>query len=449
MRDPWNPYLPVLPFGLLLFLVWATTCGDAWALPAAAAVGTFCVQTHVGYAPLVLPLLVLGAGWLAVESRRARPTAGSLPIAGARPSTRAVLTASLAAVAVLAVSWFPPVFEEVTHSPGNLTRLVDYFAHPPRSEAHHTLTEGYRIVAAPWSGAPAWIVGATRANPFTAEPRALGSTPLPWLAVPFAAGALLLWRRRVADGWRLAIVVAVAAALGVAAVGRTLGPLYDYRLRWTWICAMTAALVIVWAGWLLVAERLRRAAGTAIALTAVAILAALSGLSTVAAARAGTPQEPDSSRLAALVPQAVKALPPGGGDVIVRAADFLSGFYRQGLVLALEQRHVTARVDGTDAAGVFGSHRVHRNAPVRAVLVVASNHKLDRLLTQPGLRLVAYWSPLPAARRAQLALRLAALDVAHQQGTISAIGYFYEQLALEKPLAAPAVAVLMDRRAGP
>src|SRR5215211_7594884 len=61
MRNPWNPYITVLPFGLLVFLSWAMTCGEAWALPTGAGVASFCVQTHIGYAPIAVPLLVCGA----------------------------------------------------------------------------------------------------------------------------------------------------------------------------------------------------------------------------------------------------------------------------------------------------------------------------------------------------------------------------------------------------
>src|SRR6202022_497886 len=71
LRDPWNPYITVVPFGLLVFLVWELSVGTTWALPAAAAVTTFLVQTHVGYVPVAIPLLVGGAVWLVLARRRA------------------------------------------------------------------------------------------------------------------------------------------------------------------------------------------------------------------------------------------------------------------------------------------------------------------------------------------------------------------------------------------
>src|SRR5262245_56675304 len=68
LRDPWNPYLPVFLFGALVFLVWAMTCGDAWAFPVATAVASFCAQTHISYLILAFPLLVVGVVWLTVSA---------------------------------------------------------------------------------------------------------------------------------------------------------------------------------------------------------------------------------------------------------------------------------------------------------------------------------------------------------------------------------------------
>ena len=70
--EPWNPLMPVLPFGFFVFLIWEMTCGGAWTLPVAAVVGTFCVQTHIGYIPLVLPLGAVGLAsilWATFRSR--------------------------------------------------------------------------------------------------------------------------------------------------------------------------------------------------------------------------------------------------------------------------------------------------------------------------------------------------------------------------------------------
>lgn len=70
MSSPWNPELPVFPFGAVMFLSWAMLCGDAWALPVCAAVTTFCVQAHIGYTLLAAPIFLVGAVGLYLGTRR-------------------------------------------------------------------------------------------------------------------------------------------------------------------------------------------------------------------------------------------------------------------------------------------------------------------------------------------------------------------------------------------
>ena len=79
VSNPWNPDITVLPYGLLVLLAWTMTCGDTWALPVAVGVASFCVQTHVGYAPMAIPVLLWGAG----VARRARSAGRYDPCAGA------------------------------------------------------------------------------------------------------------------------------------------------------------------------------------------------------------------------------------------------------------------------------------------------------------------------------------------------------------------------------
>ena len=72
VRDPWNNYVTVLPFGLLIFLVWAMVDGERWALPVGVVVASFLAQTHVGFVALALPLLAFGAVWLIVSVLRSK-----------------------------------------------------------------------------------------------------------------------------------------------------------------------------------------------------------------------------------------------------------------------------------------------------------------------------------------------------------------------------------------
>src|SRR4029079_3261676 len=60
LRDPWNPYVTVLPFLLVLLAAWSIAWGDRCAIPLAAGVGSFVLQTHVGYALVVTVAILAG-----------------------------------------------------------------------------------------------------------------------------------------------------------------------------------------------------------------------------------------------------------------------------------------------------------------------------------------------------------------------------------------------------
>ncbi|HAP76776.1 MAG TPA: hypothetical protein DCR14_11910, partial [Acidimicrobiaceae bacterium] len=64
--DPWNPHVLILPCLAMLVVAWGIALGDRWAWPVYVALGSFTLQTHVGYAYLVPGLFVvaLGVGWL-------------------------------------------------------------------------------------------------------------------------------------------------------------------------------------------------------------------------------------------------------------------------------------------------------------------------------------------------------------------------------------------------
>ena len=57
--EPWNPYLALPFFTLFLLHVWLLALGDTKRLLGAAVVGSFVVQTHVGYVPLIVVPLIL------------------------------------------------------------------------------------------------------------------------------------------------------------------------------------------------------------------------------------------------------------------------------------------------------------------------------------------------------------------------------------------------------
>jgi hypothetical protein len=429
VADVWNPYIPVLAFGFFLFLTWEMTCGQTWALPVAAGVGSFCIQTHIGYLALVIPLLAWGVAWLV----RSRVKAHRLAALG---------RAALVTAAVLSVLWLPPLVDELLHSPGNLSAIADYFRHPHQSA--HTLADGYRIVGAQFELTPEWLTGLDPPSPFTGEPFSLYSNPIPLLLLPLAASALVLRRRRGLEARRLVATLGVALALGVLAVARTLGAVYAYRLRWTWVLAMVAAVVVAWTAWTWLARVLPRAERRGLVPLCVGGLAVVTVINVVSAARGVPPGEDQSTRMRALIPSVVGALPAGGGDIIVQGSSFASSFYAGGLMLALERRHLTPRVDATQEIG-YHEHRVHRRGKVRDTLTVATNDTFESFASRSDLRLVAYTGSTSPPERARLVAQAAALDRAHNAGELDNVAYYVRRTDVARRLDRPVVGVFAPR----
>ncbi len=109
----WNPHVIVLPVVALLVLCAALAAGHRGALPAIVFVGSFLAQTHVSLVPLVIAL----AGAALAATARWRDWR----------SLRRWINLS---AWLLLVLWLFPVVEELSHTPGNLTSLVQFFLQP-------------------------------------------------------------------------------------------------------------------------------------------------------------------------------------------------------------------------------------------------------------------------------------------------------------------------------
>lgn len=245
------------------------------------------------------------------------------------------------------------------------------------------------------------------------------------------------------------MTVRVALGLGVFAVARTVGPAFDYRLRWTWMPAMVAFVTVAWAGWLMTSGRSRSGARW-LSVVAVTLLLVLTAVNTTNAARAGVPQGPESAAVETLVPPVLKAIGTGEGEVLVTDTE-TGSWYTRGLVLQLERHGVEARVP-PDRADLFGQHRVRRRGEVRARLLVAVDDKVPALTGQPRLRLLARWSTISAEEATRIALRLAEVAASEKSGRISS---FYDRAAALERIGDPprpgnagiyAVAVFLDER---
>ncbi|MGZ6931338.1 MAG: hypothetical protein ACXVK4_12445 [Acidimicrobiia bacterium] len=394
LHDPWNPYITVYPFGAFVMLVWATTNRDRWAFAAACAVGTFCVQTHVGYAAAVGVLLLVAM----VAAVRRAP-------AGGRPRLGDQGAIGLGLV-VLVVLWAPAVIQQLVGDPGNLREIIHYFRHP--TEPGQTFGHAWRAMAAQFTLDPDWLVRLHPISPFSGEPTALLERPVPVLLIPFAIASIVAVRRGPRPFRTFALVLVVTIAVGTVSLAQIIGPMYEYRLRWIWLLAMLcmaftaavgAALVTRWRAFPPVAGRV----------VAVLTVVAIVGLSAFGIARATDvvpPQLTESHEIVALTREVRSRLPHRRGSVLVRASSFGSFGPVKGLLLTLDRAGIPTRVpnDPGDRLG-FGDWRTATSGPRRAELVVAIDRDIDDVARLPGYHLVAYRGVLPYRDRAAVAAR--------------------------------------------
>jgi hypothetical protein len=411
LYDPWNNYVATLPFGLMLFATWALVCGDRWALPVAMITATFLAQTHVGYVILAVPLLVFGAAWLVVPVLRR----------GADASRRRdVVRSLLISAAIGAVLWLPVAIDVLLHRPSNLSRIQRYFE--SSKESTHSAIDGWEVISGQFAWPPEWLT--YKHNDLTGfgESSFLGHSGFPWLLFLVAVAAAVVWHRRRSDGAGaryLSVVLGLALLLGVVAVMRTLGPVLDYRLRWTWMPPVIAFVLVAWTAWQYTVQRWPRAERAVLIPAAIAVLAVVTGVNVVTAAKAGTPWRTDSEIVAELTPPVRDTIRPDAGQVVLSDIYSHASWYTRGLVLQLERAGIDARVPANQAKVVGRSRVYDPSEPIQASLVVVMDKNVTDLLADPNFRLVARWKPAPESPLAKAFSRRGEIERAFKAGTLT------------------------------
>lgn len=249
--EPWNPFSGLVSTVTLLVVAWASAqrlaIGPIVLLP----LGTYLLQSHLGYAPLV-GLVVLGATALAL-----------LP---ASDRSRGVPWGSWTAGALLAAAlWVPVVIQQVTGDPGNVTAIVSTLGDggEPLGAA-----AGWAAVSSAFAARPYWTDGLVVQLPETA------SWPV-WLVVTAAA---LVWTaaRRDRVALRMLGLCTLAVVAAFIAVTTATGAPVEYLVSWIPAVAATTVAMSIWA----IVRNLPqlsaapRQAAVSFALSAVAVLLA-------------------------------------------------------------------------------------------------------------------------------------------------------------------------------
>jgi hypothetical protein len=397
LTGPWNPYMPVFWWVVFLLAVWSVLCGDLPVLVIAMFAGSLCAQTHVPYLGLVFGLLGCVSVALAVVTLRS---------GDARHDVRRVGRWGALSGATLVVLWLPPLIEQATHDPGNVSILMETFRHP----VSEPIGLGRAAVEIWLSHLSVFELTRERAP---VEPAADGA----WASGLFvlglwAAAAVDTWRRRLHEPslWRLHLVVTAALAFGLVSLSRINGGVWDYLVLWAWGTTAMVVVATVWTAWTAAtarwaAPRHRQplgqvAAGGAVALASVVVVA--SAVLAGEAARA-EPLQPDGSHaLALLVPDTVAALgegaaPGGGADgrYLVRwSEDVLSiGSAGFGLLLELERAGFDVGADRSMAAAVVSHRTLTHDEATATVNLVRGEEAIDRWRSDPTAIEVAFFEP--------------------------------------------------------
>ena len=465
VSQPWNPYLPLLAWVVVLLATWSVLVGDHAMIVVVAGAGSFAGQTHLPYLGLCGGMAVVGLAAIAVDWYR-------------HPIRRNLLQRSVARAVVLAfVLWVPVVVDQVRRTPGNLSMLSDYFRHPPEEPVGSA--EGVRLLLRHldlWRVVRGLVGVSDRdGGSFVQAGFRLDGSVLPGLLV------LLVWVGAVVVAVRLRhrallalhAVIAAALVLATYSMSRIFGKVWYYLTLWAWSVLVLLVGAVLWTA---AAAWHRRAAGSAAALGGAAVepvdaaragtapaerwfgaragrwpvraiavgVIAVAGVATYVplladAAQVRAPEQHLSDSLRALVDPTADALADAvgaatagsDGTYVVTWSDALwFGSQGYGLVSELERRWFDVGVPNTWRVPVT-QHRVIRAGEATAEVHLATGSYIEQWRATPGAVEVAYVEPRDAEELAEYAglearlrdgLAASAVDPAGQAELLSLIG---------------------------
>ena len=425
LTEPWNPYLPVLWWVVVLLAAWSVACGDIRMLPVVVAAGSFCAQTHIPYLVLCLGVGGMAAVAAAVYFKR-----------GDAATRRSIIACSAVAVGVGVVLWLPPTFDQLAHDPGNESILIKHFTNPPADEPTVGVRATLQYVFEKLDVAHLSVHQLARPGLLvSADPARHANTSR---GVVFAG----LWALAAAASIKLRnrsllllhAIVALGVVLLIFDVSHIFGNVWYYLLLPVW---GVAALMTIATGWTVAAyvgrsmsterrARLERVATVALVGVVVVFCARL----TWAAPSASHSDALISDELRGVVPGTVAALDRGVGGAKGHAGRYLVawddaayiGSPGYGLLNELDRR-------GFDVGAIAGlsviatPHRVVSEAEATARVELATGIWVERWRALPGATEVAFVDPRTAEQRARFAqLRSEVITMLRARGLDDLVG---------------------------
>ena len=392
IRDPWNPFITLLPLALTVFLVWSVIEGDFWMWPPLAFLVSFELQSHIGYLPM---LAMLGVSVFAIAWRR-KSFNTLLPT-----STKQRWWVLGLSSAVVIGCWLPVLLDQVAGT-GNLGAIAHYFLTNGDSPAgfgtaFHVAADQLRFPSAPWLG---------RSELAGLDGALLGSG-LAALVVPILSMAGSLWlaaRTRVLAALRLQLVVIATALGGLIATARVTGPLFDWVVRWWWVIASLWWLSIVWVLWSVLSQRITTQSMQRIAtglLAVIATVVTLAATGPITSATSSTPPPSPSTGIVldGFLQQTLDAL-QGSGPLLVVTTGSVRGDYGDALRLQLERAGIQV-VAESNMISHLGPQRSESNRTPVGTLWIVSADQITQFKADPSMKFLGGWDPLTQDERNQ------------------------------------------------
>lgn len=238
--NPWNPYVLALPV-LLTVLLAAAGAGGSWAAAAGAvAVASFVVQTHLATAPTLAVIFgTTAALGVALHRSNREPSPGAPLDKRGTPQRRPGRKALLFGGFLILLVWTPPLIEQTTRSPGNLSRLARFFSasHPEHDRGiDHSVATTTGQVAAQLTVVP---FGHDRIT----EPTDPAKVTVAGVGVAGAAAVMVVgWRRRHPVIASLGASSFVGPLVAIWSATRIVGEVFPYLLVWTSPLLVPAAI---------------------------------------------------------------------------------------------------------------------------------------------------------------------------------------------------------------
>lgn len=406
LANPWEPRLTLLVLGLFALLVWELGAGTTAVLPVVVAVGAFLAMTWATLAPIVA---VLGAVALVAVALQLR---GVIRDGDAAARRRMVVVLGVSC-AVAVVMCLPPLLEQMTTDPGNLTELWEFSS----SAADRRVGPGAAWAALglqfdPW---PVWV-GRDVPVDFsgTVDPSGAARFPLAllvWLASVAGVGWVGVRHRAseprsvpAGDTWWLHAVVAGVLVGSVLSMSLVLDEILAWSIEPSRLAGMLCWLA---AGWsvavvlrtLGVAVTVRRLAVPVLSVAVVAV-----SLTTAVVALLSDSRPDDLQRAVVLLAdEADEVIGTDTEPVLVRSevtANTIFGGEAFGVqeLVALLERHGTDTVVEAGGGDQFGERRAQPESAVAELLLTPDAADPD---PEGGWTMVATVDPLGPTQRSE------------------------------------------------